>query len=535
MFRLLRYNARRHNADHNTAFSEAVETLPSESKSFLLATNLDITFTPTHVGREVHEYCNKQLSQSRLYQHTQTFIETAIDPLETMDQRVPGNLVLGIASCLRFVVTLVCPFARHFENITHVLENIAGELHFYHTCVIFYPNAPRLREAMVKMYSDIFTVCITVMRVFKNQKGADRSKFMIYFRALNPCDIALHKVVTQFDIRHAELKREIQLAREQTAQRWALEHKRDGLLLPGGMVADYDLVHASCRALIASDASGRWLLLRPEYTVWKSNTWDKDTASLWITGNAGAGKTILVSTVIEDLRGMRSSKTAVACFYCQQKKHDGRVLLGTLLYQLTNQIPFLSPHFPTFDSSINEIPVLKASIITLQQMVFESIYLVVDALDELDIVTGTNAASDQYGVLSILKELAGIPGLRVLATGREKDNIKAVLGPPSITITEDDISDEINSYIKDRVRLLQPHISSSAHHPLYHHTPHPWPCVFVKSPELQDDIIKALMEGAHGIFRWVHLQVLDFSNGQTVNDMTERIKRLKNGLDMIYN
>jgi hypothetical protein len=95
---------------YNAAFSEAVENLPSESKSFLLSTKLDFTFTAKDVEREVDEYCNKQLKESRLYRYAQKF-KAIIEPLErffvVIDQRVAGNLVPGIVwSCLRFIITV---------------------------------------------------------------------------------------------------------------------------------------------------------------------------------------------------------------------------------------------------------------------------------------------------------------------------------------------------------------------------------------------------------------------------------------------
>jgi hypothetical protein len=164
------------------------------------------------------------------------------------------------------------------------------------------------------------------------------------------------------------------------------------------------------------------------------------------------------STVVEDLMVTKSSNKAVAYFYCQHddpKKRDARVLLGTLLYHITEQIPlFPSIEFPTFDSSIKEVSVLQKSIATLSTG-FGNTYLVIDALDELDIHQN-GVTADRKSILPILKDLAGIPHLRLLVTSREKDEIKRAFELPSITLREDHVSADINNYIEQRILLARP-------------------------------------------------------------------------------
>jgi hypothetical protein len=136
------------------------------------------------------------------------------------------------------------------------------------------------------------------------------------------------------------------------------------------------------------------------------------------------------------------------------------------------------------------LKVLEAFIIALQQ-VFDSIYLVIDGLDELDIWTRINATPDRHNAPQTLKKLSGIEGLHLLVTGREKDKICIVLGSPSIMTSEAIISDNINSYIRSGILPAQPGTGASS-------AEFGCCCVVVQNTELQDEVIKKLLD-THGM------------------------------------
>ncbi|KAF8486534.1 hypothetical protein JB92DRAFT_3130948 [Gautieria morchelliformis] len=515
---------------YNKAFGEAVGSLPKESKAFLLSTRLEHDYTPTHILDGVARYCEQQARKNRLLKYARKF-RTVIEPLErffvVIDQRVAGNLGPGIVwSCLRFVITVVCDFARYFEKITDAFEKITLKLPVYNMYANWpYSEAAGVHEALVNVYSHIFNVCIAVLHIFKNKKGADRPKFMIYVRALDPRKTALDKVVREFDRQHGKLENVIEAARTRIGSRRDQEMKRDNVIVPD-LLADYAPQHAMCRTMIGQDASGQWLLLRPEYREWVSATWNAGTALLWMAGRAGVGKTILASTVIENLTRIKDSRTALAYFYCRHddgKNCSSHVLISTLLYQLTLQIPLASSYFPIFNGPDQMVSAFEETIALLLRFVFGSIYLVIDGLDELDTWSGIDS-NERAPILLLLNRLASVQGLRLLVTGRRKTEIITALGQPTIDISEDDTKDDIDNYIRNRVRLARPGAGAS------------WiGYVLVTEVALRDDIVTALKEGARGMFRWVYLQILTISRQETVRDIRGALAGFPQELGRFYN
>jgi hypothetical protein len=124
---------------------------------------------------------------------------------------------------------------------------------------------------------------------------------------------------------------------------------------------------------------------------WKDHTGVSVLDILWSTVVID----VIRSTIIEDLIGMKDSKMAVVFYYCQhndQKKYESMVLLHTLIYQLSKQIPPNLDYFPSIDAVSMEL--FQAIITSLVKKVFHTIYIVVDGLNELDIGTRINAAPD---------------------------------------------------------------------------------------------------------------------------------------------
>jgi hypothetical protein len=144
-------------------------------------------------------------------------------------------------------------------------------------------------------------------------------------------------------------------------------------------------------------------------------------------GKAGCGKTILCSTVIEDVRHAceQDPDASHAFFYFSfsddRKQSDGD-LLRSLVAQLGWREPGLSMLRQTYEDARGSVPgpdelerILLACIRSCSK-----VYLLVDALDECPEHDGT-----RQGVLARFERLTqDAPNLMVFATSRELERIR---------------------------------------------------------------------------------------------------------------
>jgi hypothetical protein len=81
--------------------------------------------------------------------------------------------------------------------------------------------------------------------------------------------------------------------------------------------------------------TGKWLLESEKYKIWKASS----AAHLWLHGKAGCGKSVLCSTIIEDLKlHCRSDMDSVLAFFyfsfSDLNNQSYRSLLASLVFQL---------------------------------------------------------------------------------------------------------------------------------------------------------------------------------------------------------
>lgn len=79
-------------------------------------------------------------------------------------------------------------------------------------------------------------------------------------------------------------------------------------------------------------SSGEWFLQSPNYAKWKSDS----KSCLWLNGKPGCGKTVLSSTIIEDLQASISDSQLLYFFFDfnAKAKQSLEKLFLSLIYQL---------------------------------------------------------------------------------------------------------------------------------------------------------------------------------------------------------
>lgn len=129
--------------------------------------------------------------------------------------------------------------------------------------------------------------------------------------------------------------------------------------------------------------TGQWLLESDTYKTWESSR----NAHLWLHGKAGCGKSVLCSTLIEDLKlhCATGADSVLAYFYFSFSdlvNQSYRSMLASLIHQLADQPSYekLKQHY---DSTKQASADVLEKLLVLQIEQHDSVTIILDALDEL--------------------------------------------------------------------------------------------------------------------------------------------------------
>jgi hypothetical protein len=195
------------------------------------------------------------------------------------------------------------------------------------------------------------------------------------------------------------------------------------------------------------------------YTDWKTNP----NSFLWLHGIPGCGKTILSSTIIEDVlcRCSHDHFLAVLYFYFdfnEAEKQQHEKMIRSLIIQLSfrcKDTPRDLQSLFSFCRDGDRPPPLDELLAILQKMIreFKGIYIILDALDE---------CGDRGKLLEDIETITGweLENLHILVTSRREKDIEESLdslvdGTNKICIQSALVNDDIRTYIYKRLRTDQ--------------------------------------------------------------------------------
>ncbi|KAN0118204.1 hypothetical protein V8E52_005465, partial [Russula decolorans] len=266
-----------------------------------------------------------------------------------------------------------------------------------------------------------------------------------------------------------------------------------------------------------------WFFQGSIFAEWKSNG-----SLLWLHGKPGSGKSVLCSTVIQDVIALSADGlVSTAYFYFDFRdinKQNRRDLLPSLLTQLSDQSHrhcdilndlYLKHRSGAQKPSEDELIQCLKDMVSLPDQ--QPIYLVIDALDECPDTSGMPSPREQ--VLDLVKELAGLssPNLRLCVTSRPEIDIRRALEPlTSLRVSlheqsgqKQDIIDYVTSVVQSDTKMSR------------------W------RDEDKNLVIETLSERADGMFRWAfcQLEALRHCLAPRVRNM---LKELPETLDETY-
>ncbi|KAI9439440.1 ankyrin repeat-containing domain protein [Lactarius psammicola] len=271
--------------------------------------------------------------------------------------------------------------------------------------------------------------------------------------------------------------------------------------------------------------TAEWFYQGSIFAEWKSTG-----SLLWIYGKPGSGKSILCSTIIQDIVTLREAGSALmAYFYFDFRdldKQHRRNLLPSLLIQLSAQSPpccdILSRLYSAHDNG-EQKPRDSVMVRCLKDMFtipnLLPVYIILDALDECPNWPGIPSPREQ--VLALVKELIDLhlPHLHICITSRPEFDIRATLTPLAhhrVSLHDEsgqqkDIVDYVNSVVYSDSETMMKR----------------W---------REDDkkmVVEALSAKADGMFRWVFCQ-LDALRQCLPSSVRRTLEELPESLDGTY-
>jgi hypothetical protein len=208
--------------------------------------------------------------------------------------------------------------------------------------------------------------------------------------------------------------------------------------------------------------SYRWILENTVYQQWWENT---QRPLLWINGNPGTGKTMLICGIIDELSREKEAHAQLSYFFCQamdMKLNDATAVLRGLIYLLADQQPALLRHVrKKYDASGKDLFVdanawfALSKIFTdiLQDPSLERTYVIIDALDEC--VTGLQQLLEFVNKTSLT-----CPRVKWIISSRKWPSIEEQLDLSDkkfqlqLELNQNSISAAVSNYIEYKIGKL---------------------------------------------------------------------------------
>ncbi|KAF3224476.1 hypothetical protein TWF106_003939 [Orbilia oligospora] len=269
--------------------------------------------------------------------------------------------------------------------------------------------------------------------------------------------------------------------------------------------------------------TAEWFADRDEYQTWRNTP----NARLWLSGIPGAGKTVMVSSIIESIIDEMADGDAIAFHYCDFKSKDSQTLdniLCSLIMQASKQSTsafdilreLYIKHDPdgSIGSCLGDCGVDLIQTLSQISKPYANLIIVVDGLDEC-----TNRA-DLAQQLSRLPDIGPNP-IKVLLCSRPEPDLENVLSTydrVEVAASKSDVQLYVALAVEDRIRSKKLRLGR----------PRPG------KPDMKPLIIDRLVEGCEGMFQWAVCQIDYLCQLGTDNERKKALSNLPPGLNGVY-
>lgn len=269
------------------------------------------------------------------------------------------------------------------------------------------------------------------------------------------------------------------------------------------------------------EGSYRWVLDNSSFRQWHD---DPQSQLLWIKGDPGKGKTMLLCGIIDELQKTTASTVCVVYFFCQAtdlRINSATAVLRGLLYLLVSQQPALTAHVrkrydeagrSMFEDANAWVALTETFADVLQDPNLDTTYILVDALDE--------CTTDLPKLLHFLaQQSCASLCVKWIVSSRNWPEIEAQLGRAeqkirlSLELNAESVSAAVSVFIQHKVLQL-------AQEKKY-------------DKKTQGAVFKHLTTNANDTFLWVALVCQDLEKTAKRN-VLKKLNSFPPGLDALY-
>jgi hypothetical protein len=206
-----------------------------------------------------------------------------------------------------------------------------------------------------------------------------------------------------------------------------------------------------------------WILQNSDFLQWRD---DPKSCLLWINGDPGKGKTMLLCGLINELKKSMNKTSLLSFFFCQAtdlRINNAIAVLRGLVYLLVEQQPSLISHVrkkydyggkTIFEDTNAWITMSEIFTNILQDPSLNSTYLIIDALDEC-------VAADLPKLLDFIVQKSSVsPRVKWIVSSRNWSDIKKKLERAGqkiglcLELNAESISAAVSIYIRRKVHQL---------------------------------------------------------------------------------
>ena len=267
--------------------------------------------------------------------------------------------------------------------------------------------------------------------------------------------------------------------------------------------------------------SYHWILENCDFKQWRNH---QKSHLLWIKGDPGKGKTMLLCGIIDELKKSIGETYLLSYFFCQatdSRINNATAVLRGLLYMLINQQPWLISHIQKqhdhagrtlFEDANAWVTLSEVLTNVLQDPSLKSTYLIIDALDECTV--GLSKLLDfiiqKSSVSSRVKWLVSSRNWPPIEEQLDKAGSKVKL---CLELNAESVSAAVSIYIRHKVSQL-------AQEKKY-------------DDKTRDAVLDHLSLNANNTFLWVALVYQNLQKVKPWNVLT-KLKEFPPGLDSLY-
>jgi hypothetical protein len=263
--------------------------------------------------------------------------------------------------------------------------------------------------------------------------------------------------------------------------------------------------------------SYHWILQNSDFQQWRD---DQKSCMLWIKGDPGKGKTMLLCGIIDELAKSKINSN-LTYFFCQAtdlRINNAIAVLRGLVYLLVDQQPSLISHVRTkyehagkimFEDANAWVTLSKIFTAILQDPSLNNTYLIIDALDECE--------TDLPQLLQLVVQSSSYPRVKWIVSSRNVPQIESKLRPNniqrlSLELNAEHVSRAVELFINHKVSQL----TSIEHEPV-----------------LQRGVQNEMHRKADGTFLWVALVFQELEKVESW-DILEVLKEIPADLQQLY-